>query len=288
MKCTKVIIPVAGYGTRRLPITKVVEKCMLPILNRPIIDYIVEDCIKAGVTDIYFVVSRGSTQLREYYEHNERLEAYLRQEGKEAALASIAPPSVNLHYIEQDNSPGAKLGSAIPVWLCREYIEPDEHVLVLMGDDFIYNQDGSSETARLVAEAAAKNGSAMLGVEVPQDAVSHYGVIAQHEVNGHLQFDEIQEKPSVEAAKSNLINVSKYVFAASFFAYLDHCIEQEQTGEYYITDAINAFVADGNPLFVVPAQGKYLDGGVVDNWLAANNYVAEHPQKSGTTSSKRV
>lgn len=284
MNCTKAIIPIAGYGTRRLPITKVVEKSLLPVLNRPIIDYVVEDCVKAGITDIYFVVSKGSTQVRDYYGTNAQLERYLTTHGKTAMLAAIAPPEhVRFHFVEQDTANDGHYGTAVPVWLCREYIGPDEHVLVLMGDDFIYNQDGSSEVVRLIERARAAEGdSVILAVEVPRNDVSNYGVIVQRNENGQNYFASIQEQPSVEEAQSNLINISKYLFRASFFEYLDKTMQAEQTHEYRITDTINDFVADGNNLQIVSAHGVYLDGGTVESWLAANNYVAEHPVQVAT------
>ncbi len=281
MNCTKAIIPVAGYGTRRLPITKSIEKCMLPIVNRPVIDYVVEDCIKAGVKDIYFVVSPGSTQLQDYYSQKPDVAAYLRMNGKENMLPLIEPPhNVQFHFIEQDTSPGADYGTAIPVWLCREFINTDEHVLVLMGDDFIFNPDGTSEAARLI-EAAKRGGSALLAAQVPHEVVNRYGVIAAHEDNGVQRFDFIQEKPPVEEAASNLINISKYIFEARFFhEYLEAAVQSQQEGEYYITDPMNAYVADGNLMQVLPAHGEYLDSGTAENWIHANNVVLDAQNKS--------
>lgn len=279
MNCTKAIIPVAGYGTRRLPITKSVEKCMLPVLNRPVIDYVVQDCITAGITDIYFVVSQGTTQLRSYYERNERLEKYLVANGKEKMIECITSPrNVNFHFVEQNTDADARYGTTIPVWLCRQFIEADEHVLVLMGDDFTYNADGTSDIQQLLDGVEANDGnSGMLGVAIPQEDVSRYGVIALKE--GGQLFDSIQEKPTIEEAKSNLINVSKYVFAAEFFTYLDQAITAgpAQGGEYLITDPLNAYVQAGQSIQVVTAKGQYLDSGTVENWLKANNYVAAHP-----------
>ena len=283
MNCTKAIIPVAGYGTRRLPITKVVEKSLLPVLNRPIIDYIVEDCIKAGITDIYFVINKGSTQVRDYYNTDAKLEKYLAEHDKTAMLAAIAPPEgVHFHFVEQDTASDGRYGTAVPVWLCRNFIEPNEHVLVLMGDDFIHNTDGSSEVARLIERSKAANGdSVMLGVEMPREEVGHYGVIVQRHEDDGMYFDSIQEKPRVEEARSSLINISKYLLSASFFEYLDKTMRADQAGEYRITDTINDFVADGNNVQVLPAHGAYLDGGTVEGWLAANNYVANHPVHTG-------
>src|SRR5690606_36308538 len=144
------IIPVAGWGTRRLPITKSIEKCMLPIGNRPIIDYVVRDCIKAGITDIYFVVSKGSYQLQQYYARNESLEQFLQYNGKQDMIELTLPAQgVNFHFIEQDAN--HKYGTAVPVSLVFPQIAKGESVVVVMGDDFVYNADGSSELFRLKA-----------------------------------------------------------------------------------------------------------------------------------------
>jgi len=276
MNCTKAIIPVAGYGTRRLPITKAIEKCMLPILNRPMIDYVVQDCIQAGITDIYIVVSPRSEQVKRYYSRDIDLEEQLRLQGKEVLVPQIQPPTaVQFHFVEQTSAD--KQGTAVPVWLCRDYIEDDEQVLILMGDDVIYNADGSSEVARLIdhMDQTGVDG-ALLGVEVPHEQVSHYGVLATESAHGFEKFAYIQEKPAMHEAKSNLINISKYIVGKDFFAYLDAYVAQEQAGEYYITDPLNKYVAEGKVMAVLPAKGEYLDSGTVENWLKANEVVAKH------------
>lgn len=264
---TTAIIPVAGWGTRRLPITKTIEKCMLPIGNRPLVDYIVQDCIAAGVTDIYFVVSVGSTQLQSYYGENLDLLQYLRVNGKEAFIPAVTPPAVNFHYVEQDAS--AKYGTAIPVALVRPLLPADESVVVLMGDDFLYTADGTNDIARLM-QTAQQGGSAMLGVRVPQEDVSKYGVL-QYDQND--TFIKIVEKPSPQDAPSNLINVSKYVLDAAALESIDAYAATERSSEYYITDPINDYVSGGGVVKIVPAQGEFLDGGSVEGWLHANNVV---------------
>jgi UTP--glucose-1-phosphate uridylyltransferase len=277
MNCTKAIIPIAGFGTRRLPVTKTIEKSMLPILNRPMIDYVVQDCIKAGVTDLYFVVSPGATQIKEYYEHNEVLEDYLRTQGKGALLPLIEPPKVRFHYIEQDTGETQAYGTAVPVWLCRDVVQEGEHVLIITGDDVVYNPDGASEAKRLIDLVAEKGtAGALLGARVPKNTVSHYGVIETSSQDGYDQFVGIQEKPSLEEAKSNLINISKYIVTRDFFTCLDAYMDTDRTGEYYLTDVLNAYVADGNVMAVLPARGEYLDSGTVENWLKANEVVAKY------------
>lgn len=273
--CTKAIIPVAGYGSRRLPITKVIEKSMLPIGNRPIVDYVVEDCLKAGIKDIYFVVGDNSQQIRRYYQTDERLEAYLLSQGKADLIDSIRPPQgVNFHFVDQASD--GRYGTAVPVGLCRQFIDPNEYCLVMMGDDFIFNVDASaSQAKRLMAATPSGEAGAILGVEVDRAAVSSYGVIAAHQLDGRPIFDSIQEKPTPEAAASNLINVSKYLLRGDFMEYVTATLEAtpDASGEYYITDAINRYVTAGARLTVVPAAGQYLDGGKVDTWLEANRVV---------------
>lgn len=267
---SKAIIPVAGWGTRRLPITKAIEKCMLPVGNRPLVDYVVQDCVQAGITDIYFVVSEWMTQIQAYYTHNEVLEEYLRAADKDTLIEMVRPPAeVAFHFVTQNTND--RYGTAIPVALVASELRADESVVVLMGDDFIYNPDGTSEVAQLLA-AASDGGSAMLGVNVAPEVVQQYGVIAMNEVN---EFVRIVEKPAPQDAPSTLINVSKYVLNADLLQQIVRYSEQQISGEYMITEPINAFVQAGGVVKVVPARGRYLDGGSVEGWLEANNYVVK-------------
>lgn len=268
--CTKAIIPVAGYGTRRLPITKSIEKCMLPLGNRPVVDYIVADCVAAGITDIYFVVSGDAHQLRSYYERNVELEMYLERNGKTDKIAAIIPPAnVTFHYIEQDMQ-DKRYGTTIPVWLCRDYIDEDELVLVVMGDDVTYSADGQSDIERLVLLAVP----AILGVPVSDGPLSSYGVIASQDGI----FTHIVEKPAIGEEPSRMINVSKYVLPGHFMTLVSQSVKSgpNESGEYYITDPINSLVTGGVALKVVEAQGTYLDTGTLKAWVEANQWLLSH------------
>jgi UTP--glucose-1-phosphate uridylyltransferase len=268
MKITKAIIPVAGWGTRRLPITKAIEKCMLPIGNRPLVDYVVQDCISAGITDIYFVVSEWMTQIQAYYGENGVLDTYLIGNGKEDMLPLVRPPAgVRFHYVTQDTS--SKYGTAIPVSLVFPELAQGESAVVLMGDDFIYNADGSSEVQRLI-DATPEGGNTMLGVDVPREIVSRYGVI---DMNERSEFTRIVEKPAPDQAPSTLINVSKYVMNYDLLSAIAKYCEISISGEYYITEPINQYVMGGGSVVVAAAHGRYLDGGSEKGWLHANNVV---------------
>ncbi len=271
MKPTKAIIPVAGWGTRRLPITKSVEKCMMPLLNRPIVDYIVQDCIKAGVTDIYFVISGDATQLKSYYEHNTELEEYLTKKGATGLLDGIQPPeSVRFHYIDQ-NSPEGAYGTTVPVWACRDLIEPDETVLIIMGDQCLWREDGGSDVADLVAAVDTKQTDAgMVAVPVPKDQVHYYGIVALDEAKN---FSHIVDKPKTEEAPSNLNNASIYLVPSTFWEFLQSDMDKPHDDEYKITDALNDFITAKHTITVYEAKGKYLDCGNLEGWVEANDYM---------------
>lgn len=269
-KVTKAIIPVAGWGTRMLPITKSIEKCMLPIGTRPVIDFVVQDIIKAGIRDLYFVVGEQSTQLQSYYRSNIQLNDYLKNTGKAEKLSLVMPlQDVSIHFITQPSTGG--YGTSIPVGLVSEHIEEDESALVVMGDQFFLRDDGGSNAADLIAMVEeSKATSGLLGVHVPEKDVSKYGII---ETDEQSNFVRIVEKPSPEEAPSNLNNASFYLFEKAIFELAKTLPANPVRGEYEITDAMNAYVAQGGALVVGSAKGTYLDSGTPEGWLHANNIV---------------
>ena len=272
MSITKAVIPVAGWGTRMLPITKVIEKCMLPVGNRPVIDYIVQDIIRAGITDIFFVVGEKSTQLQDFYSTNTQLENYIQQKGKEELLPLILPPyGVTFHYITQLSSD--RYGTSVPVGLVSEYIQEDESAVVIMGDQFFDRPDGGSNTADLIALCEQKDVSAALyGLEVPWDEIVNGGAI---ESDGNGNFVRIVEKPNQEDAPSNLNNASFYVLDKVLFELARTLPANAVRGEFEITDAINKYVKNGNAIAVGIVNGPYLDCGTPEKWLKANMIAAQ-------------
>ncbi|NCU38484.1 hypothetical protein EOL96_05525 [Candidatus Saccharibacteria bacterium] len=263
---TKAIIPVAGWGTRRLPITKSIEKCMLPVGNRPVVDYIVQDCIAAGITDIYFVVSERSEQVRDFYRTNIDLNDYLKRSGKTDTLSIVSPPKVSLHYVVQSSY--GKYGTAIPPSLVFRELAEGEPVIVVGGDDFIYNPKGESSVRRLI-EAVTDTGGAIYGAPVEGD-ISRYGVIAMDEKGS---FEGIVEKPQPGEEPSHLINISQYALPYEAMRAIYEYAKTEKSGEYLITDAVNRYVAQGGKMKVVETDGAYLDCGTVEGWLMANQVV---------------
>lgn len=279
-KITKAIIPVAGWGTRRLPITKIIEKSMLPVGNRPLVDYSVQELIKAGITDIYMVISNVEPcQVQEFYRDNLALNDYLVERGKadRLALAKTLPDHVKIHYTTQD--PAGRYGTAVPIALVVEEYNLDEPVLVFMGDDFVWNPDGESAAESLIHSLQSENESAILGVEIPREKVDKYGVLSVQD--GKLV--DVIEKPSIEEAPSNMINVSKYIMSRDLLRRVVNYVKAHDFGpldqEYLVTDPIDEYIKEGGIMRVAPTTGEYLDGGSVEGWVHANNVVTGYQAK---------
>ncbi|MBP5633380.1 hypothetical protein J6X13_00375 [Candidatus Saccharibacteria bacterium] len=275
MQIKKAIIPVAGWGTRRLPITKVIEKAMLPIGNRPLVDYVVEDCAKAGIEDVYIVIDeKPFSQIKAYYEENAKLNNYLIARGKadRLKLADTSREGLTIHFFTQKDV-DKRYGSACPVAQVVEEYGIDEPTVVLMGDDLVYNADGSSDLARLMDLVKEPTDSAMLATEIDPNDVEKYGVLKVDD--GKLSG--IYEKPKKEEAPSNLINISKYIMSPAFLQRIVKYCHDNDFGpgdqEYLITDPIIEHIKAGEPIYVMPIKGEYLDGGSADGWLHANNVV---------------
>lgn len=273
MDCTKAIIPVAGYGTRWLPITKAIEKCMLPVGNRPAIDYLVEDCRWAGVRDFIFVVGEEFSQLKRYYGYNQLLEEYLEDNGKTAELEEVRMlrNKARFHYVVQDRY--QPYGTATPIWLCRHLIKPDEPFMYVFGDNFFYREDGSSELTDFLQRAKKSNAkAAMLANEIPWEDVEKYGIVVTKK-EGEQEFCErIIEKPKHEDAPSNLNNSTSYLLNPDIFPFVEKNLAGHED-EHYFTDVLNEYAAAGNKMAVFRAKGENLDCGTINRWHRSNQVI---------------
>ncbi len=274
MHCTKAIIPVAGYGTRWLPITKAVEKCMLPVGNRPLIDYVVEDCRRAGIHDFIFVVGEEFSQLRRFYGYNQLLEDYLQDKDKREELDEVRGlrNKARFHFVVQDRY--QPYGTATPLWLSRHLVKPGEQFLYVFGDNFFYRKDGSSELADLVTKAKADNAqAAMLANEVPWEDVHQYGIVSTKKQGNHELYEHIIEKPKREDAPTNLNNSTFYMLNSGIFPFVEKNLDMSFEGEHFFTDVMNDFVDAGNEIVVYRAKGEYLDCGTVPAWHRSNQII---------------
>lgn len=267
---TKAIISVAGWEVDRLPISKAVGAHMLPLGNRPAIDYVVQDCVLAGVREIYFVVNKGDVALEQYYSRIQDLENYLQISSRQDYLKYTYPPgNVRFYYIEQDMS--QRYGTAIPVSLCAPYIKPGESVAVLSGDDVILSSGGGSELSRLML-ATPDGASSMSVATVPARRAHRYGQV-EYSYDG--TFYQVSHGREMAGESPVVVNVSKYIFSYDLIQMIASYAAVEISGEYNITDPINQFALTGGPIATLPIQGQYIDMSDVRSWLYGNRIILE-------------
>jgi UTP--glucose-1-phosphate uridylyltransferase len=278
MNVTTAIIFASGFGTRMLPITAAVQKELLPVLNRPVIDYVVDDCVRGGIKRIIFVVRPGTHALQDYYLGSPSLEQHLERFGKAEAiklLKSVHHQAV-FEFIEQPADAG--YGTAVPVRVVRPHLGPDEAVVVCGGDDFLFHADGTSEIGNLIkAFQSTDAAGAVTVLERPDSELHRYGVVQTRPSQDSLLLEDLIEKPSPGTAPSNLINIGKYVMTPQMLDYVDQLERDTKSGEYYLTDAVLA-CAKKYPVVVHPAGGQHLDAGNMAGWIEANRVVGEASQ----------
>lgn len=271
---TKALITTAGFGTRFLPISKTIQKEMLPILNRPLVDYVVADLLKAGIKEIIFVINEHNIQIKHYYSKNQRLYEYLKKMDKLDAYDQVAQlhSQAKFTFIKQPDS--EQYGTAVPVKLCEDLLKDEEAFLVFMGDDFMYSHNGDSEAADMIKLFESNQvGGVATFITKPDDELHKYG-IAEIKQEGDLTLlTKLVEKPAPGTAPSNLSNISKYIFTPEVFEILKHQPLNPNSGELYITDTVEELARRSKVAIHTP-KGEYLDGGNVKGWLRANVIVA--------------
>ncbi|UNK18762.1 UTP--glucose-1-phosphate uridylyltransferase GalU [Paenibacillus sp. N3/727] len=231
-KVKKAIIPAAGLGTRFLPATKAMPKEMLPIVDKPTIQYIVEEAVASGIEDIIIVTGKGKRSIEDHFDHAFELEHNLFSKGKFDLLDEVRRSSnVDIHYIRQKEAKG--LGHA--VWCARNFIG-DEPFAVLLGDDIVQSQ---TPCIRQLAEQFEQLQRSVIGVHtVPQDETHRYGIVAPLERTDRLYaVDYFVEKPLAGQAPSRLAIMGRYILTPEIFRFLEHQ-EEGAGGEIQLTDAI--------------------------------------------------
>jgi len=253
-KVKKAIIPAAGLGTRFLPATKAMPKEMLPIVDRPTIEYIVEEAIASGIEDIIIVTGKGKRAIEDHFDRNFELEANLIEKGKFELLEKVNQSSkVEIHYIRQKEPKG--LGHA--VWCARNFIG-DEPFAVLLGDDIV--QAGVPCTKQLINQYN-ETGSSVIGVQtVPDEETHRYGIIDPISSNGRLyEVKNFVEKPKQGTAPSNQAIMGRYVLTPEIFEHLS-LQETGAGGEIQLTDAIQK-LNESQKVFAYDFEGKRYDVG---------------------------
>lgn len=261
-KVKKAIIPAAGLGTRFLPATKALPKEMLPIVDKPTIQYIVEEAVKAGMEDIIIVTGKGKRAIEDHFDNAYELEQTLIQKEKFELLEKVRESSkVDIHYIRQKSPQG--LGHA--VWCARKFIG-NEPFAVLLGDDIV---QANKPCIQQLAEQYKKTGCSVIGVkEVPENQTHRYGIIDPKEQNGRLfEVKNFVEKPK-ENAPSNLAIIGRYVLTPEIFEFLDKK-EIGAGGEIQLTDAIQK-LNELQGVYAYQFEGKRYDVGETLGFVLTN------------------
>ncbi len=268
----KVVIPVAGLGTRMLPATKAIPKEMLPVLNKPIIQYIVEEAIYAGFKEIILVTHSSKSSIENHFDKSFELEATLEKRVKRGMLREIKALSklnVSMQSIRQGEAKG--LGHAI---LCAKELIGNEPFAVILPDMLISKDKGNTGDSLKEMKLNFERGgisSVLLGKAKKAD-ISKYG-IAKIKNNSNLPglglIEKMIEKPSIKRAPSNLYAVGRYIFNNDFFTYLTK-VKPDKTNEIQLTDAIEHYIKDGKQVSAFPLEGNIFDCGDNADYILAN------------------
>ncbi|NLY40318.1 MAG: UTP--glucose-1-phosphate uridylyltransferase GalU [Desulfovibrionales bacterium] len=268
MDVRKVVIPVAGWGTRSLPATKNVPKEILPVFRKPSIQYIVEEAIASGLSDVVFVNTQNKRIIEDHFDHNLALEQLLERKGLTALLNEVRSVArmANIIVVRQKEQLG--LGHAV---MCAKEVIKDEPFAVMVGDDLMFNRNpGINQLIQVYKNERMP----VVGVmEVPRDKVSRYGIIdAEEFAPGLYRIRGVEEKPAVDKAPSRLALVGRYVLTPEIFTHLD-TVSADGAGEIQLTDALQA-LARKNRLLAVKVHGQRFDVGDWVDYLTANIYFA--------------
>ncbi|MEX2293701.1 MAG: UTP--glucose-1-phosphate uridylyltransferase GalU [Acidimicrobiales bacterium] len=255
----KAVIPAAGLGTRFLPATKAQPKEMIPVIDKPSIQFVVEEAVRAGIDDILIITGRGKGSIEDHFDRNVELEAELRAKGKDAELEQIVALTdlANIHFVRQ----GEPLGLGHAVNVARKHVGDDPFV-VLLGDDIMV--DSSTVLAEMIA-VHERTGSTVLSCkEFPPDQIGLYGCVDPEPAGDRLlRIKGIVEKPEPGTEPSSYAVLGRYVFPASIFDALDR-VKPGRGGEIQLTDAIGLLLATEEVLGYTFVDGRYDVGSKLD------------------------
>lgn len=274
----KAVIPAAGFGTRFLPLTKAQPKEMLPIVDTPTIQLVVEEAVESGITDILMVIGKSKRAIEEHFDRNFELEQELAEKGKTDLLEQVRHVSgmADIHFIWQKELNG--LGDAVSY--ARSHIG-NEPFALLLGDTILESYSGVPITKQLMDVSEKHQGSVVALEEVPIDKVSRYGIMDGHEEgDGVYRVRDFIEKPEPDEAPSNLAFAGRYVFMPDIFDFLVQT-GRGKNNEIQLTDAMRQ-MAQSRPMFGARIDGKRHDIGNTLDFIKTNiHYALKHPELKG-------
>ncbi|WP_336651580.1 MULTISPECIES: UTP--glucose-1-phosphate uridylyltransferase GalU [unclassified Leucobacter] len=265
---TKAVIPAAGLGTRFLPATKATPKEMLPIVDKPAIQYVVEEAVAAGLDDVLVITGRNKGNLSNHFDSVPELERTLERKGDTNKLRKVHESSelAEIHFLRQ----GQPLGLGHAVACARRHVG-NESFAVLLGDDLIDARDPLLD--RMIEEHDKRNATVIALMEVPQESIHLYGCAAVEATDDPdvVRITRLVEKPEAEEAPSNLAIIGRYVLRPEIFDVLDG-LEPGRGGEIQLTDALNHLAEDkgDGPVYGVVFRGRRYDTGDRADWIKAN------------------
>lgn len=268
-RVTKAVVPAAGLGTRFLPATKATPKEMLPIVDKPAIQYVVEEAVAAGLDDVLFVTGRSKRALEDHFDRHYELESILESKGDTARLALTREPTdlAQIHYVRQ----GEALGLGHAVLMAKQHVGHDAFA-VLLGDDLI---DARDPILPLMLDVQARyGGSVICLMEVPRSQISMYGcaAIEMTDEPGVVQVTDLVEKPDIDEAPSTYAVIGRYVLDPKVFEVLEHT-ERGRGGEIQLTDALRVLTTlpanEGGGVRGVVFGGRRYDTGDKLSYLQA-------------------
>lgn len=278
---TKAVIPAAGLGTRFLPATKATPKEMLPVVDRPAIQYVVEEAIRAGLNDVLMITGRNKRALEDHFDRVPVLESQLAEQGKDALLKAVEATNElgELHYVRQGDPKG--LGHAV---LRGKVHVGDEPFAVLLGDDLIDEKEDL--LSQMVEVQQATGGSVIALMEVPRESISAYGAAAIEAVegqDGYVKVTGLVEKPAPEEAPSNYAVIGRYVLSSKVFEVLENTAPG-RGNEIQLTDALQTLAVgtgEGEGVYGVVFKGRRFDTGDKLSYLKANVILASEREDLG-------
>jgi len=276
---TKVVIPAAGWGTRFLPATKAMPKEMLPIIDKPVIQYVVEEAVASGVKNVIIITGWQKRAIEDHFDRSGELEKFLESQGKNKALDSIKEIAdlANFIYIRQKSS---LYGNAMAVMAARPVVG-NEHFAVMWGDEFIC---ANPPRLKQIVDVHNKYGGAVISaVRIEsKDDVSRYGIADMELVeNGIFRIKKIVEKPLPQEAPSNLATHGAYILPPEIFEIIKN-LKPSKGGEMWLVDAINQLIGNGYPVYGCEIKnGKYYDTGNKTEYLkTVIEFALNHPDFS--------
>lgn len=276
---SKVVIPAAGWGTRFLPATKAMPKEMLPIIDKPVIQYVVEEAVASGIKDVVLITGWQKRAIEDHFDRSIDLEKFLEAQGKGKALKTIKEIAAmaNFLYIRQKSD---HYGNAMPVLAAKPVIG-NEHFAVMWGDEFI---SANPPRLRQIIDVHKKYGGGVIsGVRIEsKDDVTRYGIADMEKMeDGVFRIKKIVEKPLPEQAPSNLATHGAYILPPEIFGVIEN-LQPSKGGEIWLVDAINKMIQDGYPIYACEIQnGKYYDTGNKTEYLkTVIEFAINHPDFS--------